>query len=105
MKPAADAFAELLLGADFLDARFPVLQNTDPVPTTDAETIRKRLVAQITAPVRWTETMQHLVAEGPITLIESGPGAVLTGLSKRVDDVTGIAVESMPLEQLVAEVS
>jgi len=105
MKPAADAFAELLLGADFADARFPVLQNTDPTPTTDAETIRLRLIAQITSPVRWTETMQHLVAEGPITLIESGPGAVLTGLAKRVDDVTGIAVESMPLEQLVAEVS
>jgi len=105
MKPAADAFAELLLGADFADARFPVLQNTEPAPTTDAETIRMRLVAQITSPVRWTETMQHLLAEGPVTLIESGPGAVLTGLSKRVDDITGIAVESMPLEQLVAEVS
>jgi len=105
MKPAADAFAELLVGADFLDARIPVLQNTDPVPTTDAEAIRERLIAQITAPVRWTETMQHLLAEGPVTLIESGPGAVLTGLSKRVDDITGIAVESMPLEQLVAEVS
>ena len=105
MKPAADAFAELLLGADFSDAGFPVLQNTDPAPTTDAETIRARLIAQITSPVRWTETMQHLVADGPVTLIESGPGAVLTGLAKRVDDVTGIAVESMPLEQLVAEVS
>lgn len=105
MKPASDAFAELVLGADFADARFPVLQNIEPTPTTDAETIRTRLIAQITSPVRWTETMQHLVAEGPITLIESGPGAVLTGLAKRVDDVTGIAVESMPLEQLVAEVS
>jgi len=105
MKPAADAFAELVLGADFADAKFPVLQNTEPVPTTDAETIRMRLVAQITSPVRWTETMQHLLAEGPVTLIESGPGAVLTGLSKRIDDITGIAVESMPLEQLVAEVS
>lgn len=105
MKPAADAFAELLLGADFLDARFPVLQNTDPAPATDAETIRERLIAQITSPVRWTETMHALVADGPITLIESGPGAVLTGLSKRVDDATGIAVESMPLELIVAEVS
>lgn len=105
MKPAADAFAELLRGADFSDARFPVLQNTEPEPTTDAETIRRRLIAQITSPVRWTETMQQLVAEGPISLIESGPGAVLTGLAKRVDDVTAIAVESMPLEQLVAEVS
>jgi [acyl-carrier-protein] S-malonyltransferase len=105
MKPAADAFSELLLGAEFADARFPVLQNTDPTPTTDAETIRRRLIAQITTPVRWTETMQQLVADGPITLIEAGPGAVLTGLAKRVDDATGIAVESLPLEDLVAEVS
>jgi len=105
MKPAADAFSELLLGAEFADARFPVLQNTDPEPTTDAETIRERLIAQITSPVRWTETMQQLVAGGPITLIEAGPGAVLTGLAKRVDDATGIAVESLPLEELVAEVS
>jgi [acyl-carrier-protein] S-malonyltransferase len=105
MKPAADAFSELLLGAEFANARFPVLQNTDPTPTTDAETIRQRLIAQITSPVRWTETMQQLVADGPITLIEAGPGAVLTGLAKRVDEATGIAVESLPLEELVAEVS
>lgn len=105
MKPAADAFAELLNGADFADARFPVLQNTNPTPTTDAEAIRERLIAQITSPVRWTETMLQLVEGGLVTLIEAGPGAVLTGLGKRVDGVTGLAVESMPLEQLVAEVS
>jgi len=104
MKPAADAFALLVRGAEFDDARYPVLQNTDPTPTRDAEEIRDRLIAQITAPVRWTETMQRLVADGPMVLIEAGPGAVLTGLSKRVDDVTGIAVESLPLEELVAEV-
>ena len=105
MKPAADAFSDLLVGADFADARFPVLQNTDPTPATDAEVIRERLIAQITSPVRWTETMQQLSSAGPVVLIEAGPGGVLSGLAKRVDDVTGIAVESMPLEQLVAEVS
>ena len=105
MKPAADAFADLVIGADFVDARFPVLQNADPTPTRDAEKIRGRLIAQITAPVRWTETMRRLSSEGPIVLIEAGPGAVLSGLARRIDGVTGIAVESQSLEELVAEVS
>lgn len=105
MAPAASAFAELVSGADFRDARFPVLQNTNPAPTRDAEEIRERLIAQITAPVRWTETMKFLSSEGPAVLIEAGPGAVLSGLAKRVDGVTAFAVESMPLEELVAEVS
>jgi len=105
MRSAADAFADLLAGADFSDAHIPVLQNTDPTPQTDAETIRTRLAAQITAPVRWTETLTTLVADGPITVIEAGPGSVLTGLSRRVDGVTGRAVDSVDLEELVMEVS
>lgn len=105
MAPAASAFADLVTGADFADARFPVLQNTNPAPTRDAEEIRQRLIAQITAPVRWTETMRLLSSEGPVVLIESGPGAVLSGLAKRVDGVTAFAVESISLEELVAEVS
>lgn len=105
MQPAAVAFAELLAGADFREARIPVLQNTDPTPATDAETIRARLAAQITAPVRWTETLQALVADGPITVIEAGPGSVLTGVSRRVEGVIGRAVDSVELEVLVMEVS
>lgn len=105
MRSAADAFAELLAGADFSDARIPVLQNTDPTPLTDAETIRIRLATQITSPVRWTETLQALVAGGPVTVIEAGPGSVLTGLSRRVEGVTGRAVDSVDLEELVMEVS
>jgi len=101
MAPAAEAFAELLLGADFADARIPILQNTDPAPETDAGAIRTRLISQITQPVRWTETMAALAAEGPLTLIEAGPGSVLTGLAKRIDGVTPAAVESSDLEELV----
>ena len=56
------------------DAKIPVLQNTDPQPTTDAELIRQRLIGQIVSPVRWTETMRQLSADGPVTLIECGPG-------------------------------
>ena len=105
MEPARFAFAELLMGAQFDDARIPVLQNTDPTPETSGDRIRERLVGQITSPVRWTETMQMLAAGGPVTLIEAGPGAVLTGLAKRVEGITALSVESSGLESIVEEVS
>ena len=105
MQSAADAFAELLAGTEFSDARIPVIQNTDPVPETKGSAIRERLAGQITAPVRWTETMQQLSSAAPVVLIEAGPGSVLTGLARRIDGVTGMAVETTGLEVLVAEVS
>jgi [acyl-carrier-protein] S-malonyltransferase len=105
MKQAADAFADLLVGAEFDKARIPVYQNTDPTPETDAGRIRQRLIAQITAPVRWTETMQALAAEGPITFIESGPGNVLAGLSKRIEGITAFSVETTSLETIVEGVT
>ena len=104
MEPARVAFEQLLLGAEFGDARIPVIQNTDPTPETDAESIRSRLIAQISAPVRWTETMGALVADGPITVLEAGPGSVLTGLSRRVEGITAYAVEAVDLETIVEEV-
>ncbi len=105
MEPARVAFEQILLGAEFADARIPVLQNTDPTPQTDGDAIRERLIAQITAPVRWTETMATLVADGPITLIEAGPGSVLTGLARRVEGATCLAVEGSDLETIVEEVT
>jgi [acyl-carrier-protein] S-malonyltransferase len=105
MEPAGAAFADLLVGAQFDDARFAVYQNTDPTPATDGDAIRERLIGQITSPVRWTETMYALAANGPITLIEAGPGSVLAGLAKRVDGVSVRSVESESLESIVEEVS
>lgn len=105
MEPARAAFEDLLVGADFSDARFPVCQNTDPSPTTEADVIRGRLIGQITAPVRWTETMLSLAADGPISLVEAGPGAVLTGLAKRMDGISAVAVEAAGIEAVLEEVS
>ncbi len=105
MEPAQSAFAQLLSGAEFADAKIPVLQNTHPAPETDAERIRENLIAQITSPVRWTETLAALAASGPITLIEAGPGSVLTGLAKRVEGITAVAVESNDLESIVEGVT
>ena len=104
MEPAGAAFADVLIGAQFDNARFPVYQNTDPTPETDGDAIRERLILQITSPVRWTETLRALAADGPITLIEAGPGSVLTGLAKRVEGVSALAVESDSLESIVEEV-
>jgi [acyl-carrier-protein] S-malonyltransferase len=104
MEPARVAFAQLLLGAEFSDARIPVVQNTDPTPERDADAIRERLMAQIAAPVRWTETMEALVADGPITVVEAGPGSVLTGLTRRMESITAYAVEAGDLETIVEEV-
>jgi [acyl-carrier-protein] S-malonyltransferase len=104
MTEAADRFADLLSEAEFESARYPVLSNVDPVPSTDAEVLRSHLMAQIVSPVRWTETMAALASEGPITIIEAGPGAVLTGLAKRLDSVTAVAVESAGLEAAIEEV-
>jgi [acyl-carrier-protein] S-malonyltransferase len=103
MEPARASFEEIVRGADFRDAAIPVLQNTDPSPTTDAHTIRERLIGQITSPVRWTETLAALSAAGPITVIEAGPGSVLTGLAKRVDGVTAVSVEASGLEAVHEE--
>jgi [acyl-carrier-protein] S-malonyltransferase len=104
MEPARSAFEDLLRSAEFDDARIPVLQNTDPTPETSASRIRDRLVGQITAPVRWTEVMNTLTSSGPCVGVEAGPGTVLAGLAKRIDDLTVVSVESMELEHIVEEV-
>ena len=105
MEPARSAFEAILIGAEFSDARIPVLQNTDPTPETDADRIRERLVSQITSPVRWTETMAALASGGPVKLIEAGPGSVLSGLAKRIEGVTAYSVETTDLESLIEEVA
>lgn len=104
MEPARVLFADVLTGAEFRDAAIPVYQNTDPTPATEAGVIRSRLANQISAPVRWTETMLALAENAPINLIEAGPGNVLTGLAKRIEGVSARPVDGADLEQLVAEV-
>jgi len=104
MKPAGDAFAEIVRAAEFNKASIPVVSNTFPEPTTDAESIRERLIGQITAPVRWTETMAALAADGPIVLIEAGPGTVLRGLTRGLEGITAVSVEDTSLETIAEEV-
>jgi [acyl-carrier-protein] S-malonyltransferase len=101
MRPAADAFADLLEHTHFSDSALPVYSNTEPMGTRDASALRRRLAGQIVEPVRWTETMAALLSDGHDSLLECGPGAVLTGLAKRVDGLMARAVEQDGLVQLL----
>ena len=63
----------------------PVYQNVDAQPQTDPEKIKANLIAQLTAPVRWTYIVKNMIADGATSFVELGPGTVLQGLIKKVD--------------------
>ena len=89
MAKAADDFSAHLDGLRFEDAHFPVLSNTDPSPSCDAKELKQRLRRQMITGVRWRETMAAMTSSGVDTLVEIGPGNVLSGLAKRaIKDVT-----------------
>ncbi len=83
MAPAAADFAQVLDAVTFQDAKVPVLSNVEPIPATDANTLKERLRQQMTGSVRWREISLRLPEEGIERVIEVGPGKVLTGLIKR----------------------
>ncbi|MDE5736220.1 MAG: [acyl-carrier-protein] S-malonyltransferase, partial [Bacteroidales bacterium] len=62
----------------------PVYQNVNARPVTDPAEIKPNLVAQLTSPVRWTEIVRNMVADGATEMIEVGPGSVLQGLAKKI---------------------
>ncbi len=101
MAPAGDRFAEIIAGADFSDARIPLLQNTDPTPATAEKLIKSRLLGQITGAVRWTETVTTLRDAGVEVIIEAGTGAVLTGLARKVEGIEAVAVEDGGIERVL----
>jgi [acyl-carrier-protein] S-malonyltransferase len=95
MKPAADKLQETLNDFEFGDIRIPVVTNVEAVPNTEASRVRQLLVNQVTAPVRWVESMEYIAAQGIKTCIEFGPGNVLSGLMRRIDKkITVVSVNS-----------
>lgn len=86
MQPAADRLLAHLQGVEIAAPSIPVLHNTDVQSHVDADAIRAALAKQLHTPVRWVETIQALKAAGIGRVIECGPGKVLTGLGKRIDD-------------------
>lgn len=85
MEPAGEELAAAIEATTFNTPICPVYQNVTASAVTDPEAIQKNLVAQLTAPVRWTQTMNQMIADGCTEVIEVGPGKVLQGLFKKVD--------------------
>ena len=83
MTEASQSFAEELERVTFQDAQIPVLSNVDPTPAVNGDLLKDRLKKQMTTGVRWRETMHKMQKEGITTLVEIGPGNVLSGLAKR----------------------
>ncbi len=96
MKPAADKLAVALEKIDFQEPLFPVVNNVDVKAEVSPVAIRSALVRQLYNPVRWTESVEFIAAEGVELLLEIGPGKVLTGLTKRiVDSLAAAAVNDV----------
>ena len=92
MEPARQELEAAIAEAKFMTPVCPVYQNVDALPYTDPETIKTNLIAQLTAPVRWTQIVEKMIADGVTEFTELGPGNVLQGLVKKVS--TEVAAES-----------
>lgn len=85
MQPAEQELKEAIEGTVFHNARCPVFQNVHAQGETEAIIIQKNLEAQLTAPVRWTQSVKNMIANGATEFIECGPGKVLSGLINKID--------------------
>jgi [acyl-carrier-protein] S-malonyltransferase len=94
MEPAREELAAAIENTNFNQPICPVYQNVTANAVSNPDEIKKNLVLQLTAPVRWTQTMQQMLADGATEVIEVGPGKVLQGLFKKVDrEITTISAE------------
>jgi [acyl-carrier-protein] S-malonyltransferase len=84
MEPAREELAKAIESTHFSIPVCPIYQNVNAQPSRDVSVIRKNLIAQLTSPVRWTQSVQNMVKDGGKTFIECGPGKVLQGLVKKI---------------------
>ena len=98
MEDAAIAFAQRLAATPLEEPTVPILMNALAQPATAPELIRDALAQQLTSPVRWTESMSWMMAQGVDVCVEIGPGNVLTNLLRRIDR----SVERMPTSDALA---
>lgn len=92
MEPARQELAKAIDETEIVSPRCPIYQNVTASAVIDPKDIKANLISQLTAPVRWTQTMKHMLADGADEIIEVGPGKVLQGLFKKVD--RGLTVSS-----------
>lgn len=93
MEPARAELAEAIAATEIHTPVCPVFQNVDAQPHTDPAEIKANLIAQLTAPVRWTQTVRNMIAAGATEFVELGPGKVLQGLVAKID--RNVAVSGM----------
>lgn len=96
MEPAKEELAAAIENTNFKNPSCPIYQNVSTTAITDSSEIKKNLVSQLTAPVKWTQSMQQMIADGATTFIEVGPGNVLQGLMRKID--RSVATEKAELE-------
>ena len=85
MAPAAEDLAEAINKTEFRKPFCPIYQNVTAKSSMNPEEIRENLLAQLTAPVRWTQSVQNMIADGADTFYEFGPGDVLKGLIRKIN--------------------
>jgi hypothetical protein len=95
MQPAKDELQAAIEQTTFSTPKCPVYQNVDAKPYTDAAEIKANLIAQLTSPVRWTKSVQNMIADGADDFTECGPGKALQGMIGRIDK----AVSAHSIEQ------
>ena len=86
MEPAREELGKAIEATPFSTPRCPIYQNVSALPTTDPEEIKENLLKQLTSPVRWTQSVLNMIADGATHFVELGPGTVLQGLVKRIAD-------------------
>ena len=85
MAPAKEALASAIEATTFSSPKCPIYQNVSATAVTDSEILKAQLIAQLTAPVKWTQSVQKMIEDGATSFTEYGPGKVLQGLIKKID--------------------
>jgi [acyl-carrier-protein] S-malonyltransferase len=85
MEPARKELEEAIMATQFSKPVCPIYQNVTAMPETDPDRIMNNLIAQLTSPVRWTQTVLRMISDGAGSFVEVGPGNVLQGLIKKID--------------------
>ena len=91
MEPARAELAEAIDHTEFKTPACPVYQNVDALPHTDPAAIKGNLLAQLTAPVRWTQSVKNMIADGATEFVELGPGKVLQGLVAKINPAVTVS--------------
>ncbi|MBR5854132.1 MAG: ACP S-malonyltransferase, partial [Paludibacteraceae bacterium] len=85
MQPAAERLQAAIMNTTFHTPKCPVYQNVSATAETDKDIIQRQVLEQLTSPVRWTQSVQQMIADGATTFYEFGPGDVLKGLIRKIN--------------------